>query len=64
MKAMPKRKGKKDEFQVKVELRGEMVKRFNAIKREWGLESKSEVIRKIIEQKYQDIFGTTELEDL
>jgi len=49
------RKGKKDDFRVKLVLEGEMLKRFNTIKREWGLESKSEVIRRLIEQKYQEI---------
>jgi len=52
---MPNRKGKIDDFHIKLRLNGEMAKRFNAIKEKWGLENKAEVIRMLITQKYEEI---------
>jgi len=52
---MPNRKGKEYDFQVKLVLEGEILKRFNVIKEEWGLESMAEVIRMLISKKYQEI---------
>jgi len=45
----------REDLYIKLRLEGEMAKKFNAIKREWGLKSKSEVIRKLIEYSYQEL---------
>jgi len=45
----------KERYHVKLRLQGEMAKRFNVIKREWGLENKSEVIRMLIYEMYKKI---------
>jgi len=45
----------KERFHVKLRLQGEMAKKFNVIKREWGLENKAEVVRMLIYEMYQKI---------
>jgi len=52
---MPTRKGTRDNFQIRVLLKGEMARRFNTIKDSWGLENNAEVVRMLITQKYEEI---------
>jgi len=54
---MPMRKGTRDNFQIRVLLKGEMARRFNAIKDAWGLENNAEVVRMLITQKYEEIIN-------
>jgi len=54
---MPTRKGSRDNFQIRVQLKGEMARRFNTIKDAWGLENNAEVVRMLITQKYEEIIN-------
>jgi len=51
---MPK-KGDKDIIRLGLTLEGEMLKRFLAIKRKWGLESNADVVRLLITREYEKI---------
>jgi len=48
-------KQEKKRIRIGLTLEGEMLKRFLAIKKKWGMESNADVIRFLITQEYEKI---------
>jgi hypothetical protein len=48
----------KSRARIGLTLEGEMLKRFQAVKHKWGIESNADVIRFLITQEYERIVKT------
>ena len=53
-----KGKDKRDKIYLRVNLRGLILKRFLALKEYYGVENDTELVRILISQEYQRIFGS------
>jgi len=52
--------GKKDEIQLRVPLKGDLLNKFNALKAKFGLEANTELIRLLLNKLYQETFQETQ----
>ena len=53
-------KKEKETLQIKVTLTGDMIRRFQAIKKRYGLESNADVVRLLITLEYEKIASRRE----
>ena len=51
-----------DTLQVRVEFEGELLKKLNIVRKYYGLENATEVIRILVNDKYKQIFPKTSKE--
>ena len=45
---------------VRVEFKGETLQRFEAVKKYYGLEDNTEVLRILVNEKFKEVFGSKE----